>query len=157
MRVVLASLLLAPALIAACQPTSNDASAAQDGPVLSYTDAFIMAPLGGRDVTMGGIEISVTGGDVMLSGVTSEIATTVETHSMSMDNGTMRMRPVEGWQIEDGETLVLERGSDHLMFFGVEEGLAAGDTANVTFYFDVEGREEPLMLEAEADVLALGE
>ena len=154
-------LIAIPLLLAACQPATESAdtsgSQQEGGPVLSYTDAFIMAPIGGRDVTMGGIEITVNGGDVRLTGATSDAATTVETHSMSMDDGTMKMRPVEGWDIADGETLDLDRGGDHLMLFGVEPGLAAGDTANITFYLDVEGRDEPLTLEAEAEVRGVGE
>lgn len=161
MRRSLAALVALPLVLAACQPASEPADtpaeSAEAGPVLSYTDAFVMAPLGGRDVTMGGVEISISGGNATLTGVTSDIASAVETHTMSMEDGTMKMRPVEGLEIEDGGTLVLDRGGDHLMFFGVETGLAAGDTANITFYFDVDGRDEPLRLEAEADVLALGE
>ena len=150
----LAALLLAPALLAACQP----ASTAPDGePVLSYSDDFIMAPIAGRDITMGGIEITVEGGDVRLTGVSSDVATTVETHTMAMVDDRMQMRPVDGWDLKAGDTLKLDRGGDHLMFFGVDEALAAGDTANVTFYFDVEGREEPLTLEAEAEVRGMGE
>ncbi|MEM5515960.1 copper chaperone PCu(A)C [Henriciella sp. AS95] len=150
-----------PLFLAACsqasEPSETEATPAADGPVLSYTDAFIMAPIGGRDVTMGGIEITANGGDVRLTGATSEVASSVETHTMSMDEGTMKMRPVDGWDIGDGETLDLDRGGDHLMFFGLEPGLAAGDVANVTLYFDVDGRDEPLTLEAEAEVRAVGE
>ena len=116
-----------------------------------------MAPIAGRDITMGGIEITVEGGDVRLTGVSSDVATTVETHTMAMVDDRMQMRPVDGWDLKAGDTLKLDRGGDHLMFFGVDEALAAGDTANVTFYFDVEGREEPLTLEAEAEVRGMGE
>ena len=132
----LSALLLAPVLLAACQPASTGTG---DEPVLSYSDAFIMAPIAGRDVTMGGIEITVEGGDVRLTGVSSDVAATVETHSMAMVDDRMQMRPVDGWDLKAGDTLKLDRGGDHLMFFGVDEALAAGDTANITFYFDVEG------------------
>lgn len=149
----LACLLLAPLFMTACQPASTGA----DGdPVLSYTDAFIMAPIAGRDVTMGGISITVEGGDVTLTGAISDIAATVETHTMAMEDGTMRMRPVDSWQIKAGETLTLKRGGDHLMLFGVADGVAAGDTANISFTFETADG-ETLTLEAEADVRAQGE
>lgn len=145
--------LAAIILLAACQPASTGG---EDGPVLSYTDAFIMAPIAGRDVTMGGIEISVEGGDVTLTGAISDIAASVETHTMAMEDGTMRMRPVESFEIADGETLVLERGGDHLMFFGVVDGVAADDTANISFTFETASG-ETMTLEAEAEVRAQGE
>ena len=149
-----AALLFAPVLFtAACQPASTGET---DGPVLSYTDAYIMEPLGGRDVTAGGIKISVEGGDVRLTGAITDVAATVETHTMAMDGDRMTMSPVDGWDIKDGETLELKRGGNHLMLFGVIDGLAAGDTANISFTFETpEG--ETLTLEAETDVRALGE
>ncbi|MEQ9315694.1 MAG: copper chaperone PCu(A)C [Henriciella sp.] len=158
MKRYLAPLIALPLILAACsEQTKPQDAPANEGPVISYTDAFVMAPIAGRDVTMGGIEISVSGGDVHLMGATSPIATSVETHTMAMDGDTMRMRPVEGWQIADGETLDLDRGKDHLMIFGLTETIAPGDTVNITLSFHVEGREEPLMLEAEAEVRGRGQ
>lgn len=147
-----AALLLAPAMLAGC----GSSQTGTDGPVLSYDDAFIMAPIAGRDVTMGGIEISVKGGDVTLTGVTSDIAGTVETHTMAMEDGTMKMRKVDSFDLADGDTLVLERGGNHLMLFGVVDGLAAGDTANLSFAFETDDG-EMLTLQAEAVVRAQGD
>ncbi|RIJ24346.1 copper chaperone PCu(A)C [Henriciella barbarensis] len=147
----LSALLIAPAFIAAC-----GGPAETDGPVLSYEDAFIMAPIAGRDVTMGGIEIAVEGGSVTLTGAISDIAGTVEMHTMEMNDGTMQMRPVETFEIADGETLTLERGGSHLMFFGLVEDLSAGETANISFSFETETG-ETITLEAEAELRAQGE
>ena len=158
MKRFLAPVVALPLFLAACQPASEQTAApANTGPVLSYTDAFVMAPIADRPNTMGGIEISVSGGDVHLIGAESPIATSIETHTMAMDGDTMKMRPVEGWQIADGETLDLDRGKDHLMIFGLTEAIAPGDTVNITLSFHVEGREEPLMLEAEAEVRGRGQ
>jgi hypothetical protein len=63
---------------------------------------------------------------------------------------------VESFDIAAGETLNLKRGGDHLMFFGVADGLEADQTANVTFTFETEDG-ETLTLEAEAEVRAIGE
>lgn len=147
----LAALCLASLMIAACHPGTET-----NGPVLSYTDAFIMAPIGGRDVTMGGIEITPSGADVRLVAVSSDAAETVEMHTMAMEDGTMKMRPVESFEISDGETLDLDRGGDHLMMFGASETLTAGETANLTLTFETADG-ETLTLEAEAEIRALGE
>jgi copper(I)-binding protein len=147
-----AAFLLAPALLVACSPSTPES----DGPVLSYENAFIMAPIAGRDVTMGGIDISVKGGDVTMTGAISDVAETLETHTMTMEDGTMRMRPVEHFEIADGETLTLERGGNHLMMFGLVEGLSAGETANISFSFETDDG-DALTLEAEAEVRAPGQ
>ena len=161
MKNLIAAIVITPFLLAACQPasetTETGAPPEAAGPVLSYTDAFIIAPIADRDVTMGGIEITVNGGDVQLSGASSDIASSIETHSMTMEDNVMKMRKTDGFYIEDGETLDLDRGANHLMLFGVKPGLAAGDTVDITFYFDVEGRDEPLRLDARAEVRAVGE
>ncbi|WP_084399227.1 copper chaperone PCu(A)C [Henriciella aquimarina] len=154
MKRLVLSCLLAPAFLAACQPGSTGSDTGE--PVLSYEDAFIQAPLAGRDVTMGGIRITVEGGGVTLTGVTSDVAETVETHTMEMVDDRMTMRPVDGFEIKAGDTLVMDRGGNHLMLFGLQEDLAAGDTANITLTFESEGG-ETLTLEAEAEVRAVGE
>ena len=150
LRLVTASAISA-ILLSACQPAETDST-----PVLSYTDAFIMQPVAGRDMTVGGINITSEGGDVRLTGVTSDVAGTVETHTMSMEGGSMKMRPVEGFDIADGETLELKRGGNHLMLFDVSPDITPGDTANLTLNFETSDG-ETLTLEAEADIRALGE
>ena len=77
-------------------------------------------------------------------------------HTMEMNDGTMQMRPVENFEIADGETLTLARGGNHLMFFGLVEDLSAGETANISFSFQTEAG-ETLTLEAEAELRAQGE
>ncbi len=153
MKRLLPAFCLVLPLLVACQPTSP---AADGSPVLSYQDAFIMAPIGGRDVTMGGIEVSVEGGDIRLVSVETDIAEAVETHSMEMVDGKMTMRPVEGYPVKPGEPLDLDRGGNHLMLFGVSEGLTAGQTVDMTLTFEAEDG-EILTLVAEAEIRALGE
>ena len=75
---------------------------------------------------------------------------------MEMNDGSMQMRPVETFEIADGETLTLERGGNHLMFFSLVEDLSAGEAANISFSFETETG-ETMTLEAEAEVRAQGE
>ena len=72
MRLLAPVLLFSPFLMA-CQPGA-DAPASAEAPVVSYEKAFVMLPIGGRDVTVGGIHLSVEGGDVRLTGVSADIA-----------------------------------------------------------------------------------
>ncbi|MEM6534466.1 MAG: copper chaperone PCu(A)C [Pseudomonadota bacterium] len=146
------TLIAAGALLGACAPAT---APSESGPVLSYTNAFVMAPIADRDMTMGGVSLSVAGGDVRLVGASSPSIGTIELHTMAMDNGTMKMRQVEGYDIASGETLALKRGSDHFMMFELGNDLVAGETVDITLDFDAGGT--PMNLVIEADVRALGE
>ncbi|MEL6723718.1 MAG: copper chaperone PCu(A)C [Pseudomonadota bacterium] len=143
-------------LIAACSPADAPTPrAAESGPVLSYTDAFVMEPISGRDITMGGVTVSVDGGDVTLTSASSTSIDTIELHTMATVDGKMQMRQVEGFEIADGSNLELQRGGDHLMLFGVGSDVTSGETIDITLNFDANG--EPMTLVIEADVRAIGE
>ena len=143
-------------LAAACSPADAPTPPASEaGPVLSYGDAFIMEPIGGRDMTMGGLSVSVEGGDVTLTSASSPAIGTIELHTMAMVDDKMQMRQVEGFDIAAGETLELKRGGNHLMMFDVGEGVVGGETVDITLNFDADG--EPVTLVVEADVRVVGE
>lgn len=143
-------------LAAACSPADAPTPAASESsPVLSYTDAFIMEPIGARDMTMGGVSLSVEGGSVELKSASSPTVETIELHTMAMVDGKMQMRQVDGFEIADGGTLELKRGGNHFMMFGVSEDVVGGETVDITLNFEADG--EPMTLVIEADVRTVGE
>jgi len=153
-RLLLSAALLG--LAAACSPTDAPTPpASESGPVLSYTDAFIMEPIGARDLTMGGVTLSVEGGDVTLTSASSTSIGTIELHTMAMIDGKMTMRQADGFDIADGESLELKRGGDHMMMFDVGTDVTGGETVDITLNFDADG--EPMTLVVEADVRVIGE
>jgi hypothetical protein len=80
------------------------------------------------------------------------VAAKVELHSMTMDKGVMKMRPVEGGlEIKPGETVELKPGSLHLMFVGLKKPLATGDHVKATLAFEKAGT-----VAVEFDVAAIG-
>ncbi len=144
------------AFAAAC--SSADApkpSAAETGPVLSYTDAYVSEPIGGRDMTKGGVILSVSGGDVRLVGASSDAIGTIEMHTMSVAGGRMQMRQVDGFDLADGETLALVTGGNHFMMFDLSSDVQVGDTVDILLNFDANGTAMTLVIEA--DVKAIGE
>lgn len=144
------------ALAAACSPADAPVPPASDsGPVLSYTNAFVMEPIGARDMTMGGLSLSVEGGDVTLTEASSPSIGTIELHTMAMADGKMQMRQVDSFEIADGGTLELQRGGNHFMMFDVGEDVVSGETIDITLTLDADG--EPMTLVVEADVRAVGE
>jgi copper(I)-binding protein len=59
---------------------------------------------------------------------------------MTMDNGVMKMRPVEGGlEIKPGETVTLKPGGYHLMLVDIKHPLEAGKVATATLQLEKAG------------------
>lgn len=72
-----------------------------------------------------------------------EVAANLELHSMSMDDGVMRMRMLpEGIEIPAGETVTLAPRGLHIMLLGLAEPLEVGDLFKVTLVFERAGEME---------------
>jgi copper(I)-binding protein len=70
-------------------------------------------------------------------------ASSVELHSMSMDNGVMRMRAVNGGlEIKPGETVELKPNGLHMMFLGLKSRLQQGQSVKATLVFQNAGTAE---------------
>ncbi|WP_294251405.1 copper chaperone PCu(A)C [uncultured Sphingomonas sp.] len=68
--------------------------------------------------------------------VASPVADKVELHTMSMDGGIMRMRPVTGGlPIPAGGTLTLAPGGYHVMLIGLKAPLTLGTMVPLTLRF----------------------
>jgi copper(I)-binding protein len=65
--------------------------------------------------------------DALVS-VETTIADTAEIHSVTMDDGIMRMRPVDSMAVPAGGQATLEPGGYHIMLIGIHKALAEGDT-----------------------------
>jgi copper(I)-binding protein len=75
-----------------------------------------------------------------VSCVSSDAAAECQIHSMTMDNGVMQMRPVEGGlEIKPGETVTLKPGSFHMMLVNLKHPLEQGNTVKAKLKFDSAG------------------
>ncbi|MGB0901897.1 copper chaperone PCu(A)C [Halocynthiibacter sp.] len=93
--------------------------------------------------------------DDRLIDVRSEVAKRTELHThIDAGNGVMQMRKVDdGFVIPAGETHMLQRGGDHIMFMGLNQSFVQGDLLKVTFVFENAGEIEveiPVDLERQA-------
>ena len=71
---------------------------------------------------------------------TSNLARKTELHQMEMDNGVMKMRPVEnGIDIPAGKTIHLAPGGYHVMLIGLNAPLTAGSIFEITLVFQNAG------------------
>lgn len=90
--------------------------------------------------------------DDRLVGATVEGVERTELHTVIETDGISRMRPVEGFDLEADQPLVLQPGGHHLMLIGLSEPLTAGEERRVTLDFE-SGATETLQLPVRGSVV----
>jgi copper(I)-binding protein len=84
--------------------------------------------------------------------VSSDASAQCQIHSMTMEDGVMKMRPVEGGlEIKPGETVTLKPGGFHIMLLDLKHPLDAGQSLKTTLKFDKAGT-----VDVSAPVAAIG-
>ena len=87
-----------------------------------------------------------------VSCVSDDASTQCQIHTMTMENGVMKMRPVEGGlEIKPGESVTLKPGGNHMMFLSLKHSLEQGGMVKATLKFDHAGT-----IDVEYPVLAIG-
>jgi periplasmic copper chaperone A len=75
-----------------------------------------------------------------VSCVSSDASAECQIHTMTMENGVMKMRPVEGGlEILPGQTVTLKPGGLHMMLIDLKHPLEAGGSVKATLKFDHAG------------------
>ncbi len=74
-----------------------------------------------------------------LIAVASPLAMAEMHESVMADDGTMAMNAVDGVDVPPNSTVAFERGGLHIMFMGVDEPPAVGDTVALTLTFENAG------------------
>ena len=135
--------LLAAAVAAAL---GLSAPAMARGPsTIRVTDAWSPPTPPGAPTAAGYLTISNTGREAdRLVGGSSPLAAQVQLHSMTMQGGVMRMRPVLGGLAvaPGGSTRIQPGGGMHLMLIGLKRPLKAGERAPVNLQFARAGKVE---------------
>ena len=84
--------------------------------------------------------------------VSSEASAECQIHTMTMDNGVMKMRPVEGGlEIKPGETVALKPSGVHMMLIDLKHPLEQGKTAAAILKFEHAGT-----IDVEYPIAAIG-
>lgn len=109
---------------------------------LVITQAWARATPGGAKVGGGFLTIENKGTvPDKLVGVSADGAGKIEVHEMVMNEGVMKMRPVEGGlTIDPGKTVKLAPGGLHLMMMDLKSPLKQGDKMPVTLQFEKAGK-----------------
>lgn len=142
-RSLSAALLLAA--LAACskqeaEPASSAAppASAARAAVPHVEGAWLRPIVAGQSGGGGFLTMTSAGGDRLVGGSTP-VAEKLELHSMSMDDGVMRMREVPAIDLPAGQPVQLGPGGLHLMLIGPRQPLNAGDTVPLTLRFEKAG------------------
>jgi periplasmic copper chaperone A len=86
------------------------------------------------------IENKGTAADKLI-GISGDISGKIELHEMSMNNGVMKMRAVDGGlAIDPGKTVKLAPGGYHLMIMDLKNPLKQGDKLPLTLSFEKAGK-----------------
>ncbi|RXG89668.1 copper chaperone PCu(A)C [Bradyrhizobium zhanjiangense] len=134
---ILALAALSAAMFAA--PVRADDVKAGD---LVISQAWSRATPGGAKVAGGYLTIENKGSAAdRLVSVSADIAGKAEIHEMAMDNGVMKMRPLDkGLLIDPGKTVKLAPGGNHLMLQELKGPFKQGDRVPLTLQFEKAGK-----------------
>jgi copper(I)-binding protein len=114
---------------------------------ITVSGAFTRATLPDAPVGAGYLTISNAGSEAdRLISATSLVTPTVELHTMSTENGVMKMeRLPDGIEVPAGETVSLAPGGLHIMFIGPNQPFNEGECVEVVLDFEKAG-ELPVQL-----------
>lgn len=142
----------APASEATETTDSADIEAAIAPASVSIQSAWIRPTLGAnRNTAAYATLINTSATPARLIGAAVVGASKAELHNSVMENGIMRMRQVEAIDIPAAGSVSLAPGGLHIMVFGLENGLEAGNTATITLTVEGSGDltiEAPVSLSA---------
>lgn len=121
--------LLLLALLCAAQTQAQAQS-------VSVKDAWIRGTVQGQTATGAFMELTARA-NARLVGVSTPLTKTAEVHSMKMENGVMKMFPVDGIDVPAGKTVRLASGGYHLMLMNLQKPLNPGDKVPLQLTFEL--------------------
>ncbi len=131
-------------------PASSEASE-----LFAIEDAWVRLPLDGKSMTAAYFTLNtMTDAPATIISVTTPNAETAELHTHILEGTTLAMRKVDALEVPIGGSAELRPMSDHIMLFGVQEGLKEGDT--VTLELTILSGGEPVVMTVNAPVKPLG-
>ena len=120
---------------------------------IEISGAWTRATAPGQD--QAGVDLSITSKQpAILVGVSSSACKTVELHSMTSENGMMRMREVKAIELPAGKRVNLSESGYHLMLNGLKAPLKEGETVPLTLNIKVVNK-GVVKIETKAEVKSL--
>ena len=130
-----------PALAAGLIFAFFAAGAMAQGGGVEVTDAWARATPGTAQTAAVYATLVAPEGD-RLTAIATPAAQKAELHTMTMDNGVMKMRQVDGLDLPAGQAVTLKPGGYHIMLTGLARPLKEGETLTLTLSFAKGGSRE---------------
>ena len=127
--------------LAACQPgepVATKTTVDTDGTrnVITATAAWCRPTPNGAQTGACYLTLQSSAGD-RLTGVATPVSTATQIHTMSMDDGVVRMSEMTaGLPLPAGQAVTLAPGGEHLMLVGLTAPLVVGQTVPLTLGFE---------------------
>lgn len=111
---------------------------------ISVKDAWIRGTVQGQSAT--GAFMELTGkSNARLVGAASPAAKNVEVHNMTVENGVMKMFPVDGVDLPAGKPVKLAPGGYHVMLMELQKPLNAGDKVPLKLTFELANKKREIV------------
>ncbi len=108
------------------------------------TGAWVRETVAGQTASAAYVGLNSRGGGALV-GVSSPLAQSASLHEMVLDNGVMKMRPMERLELPAGRPVALRPGSYHIMLLGLKRVLHPGESVPLALRFrDRAGHEETM-------------
>ena len=121
--ITFSALVVAWSALAACTGGHS-----HDG--IEVSEARINPPLPGQTTGVAFMALENHGADDMLVAVSSPLSDQIELHTHEMEDGIMKMRRVQTYELPSGRTVRLQPGGLHIMIFDAD--VAGQDETTLT-------------------------
>lgn len=116
-------------------------------------DPWVRGTVKGQMATGAFMAITASEAAALVS-ASSPVAGVVEIHTMKMEDGVMKMRPIPRLDLPAGKPVALEPGGYHVMLMDLKQPLKAGEMVPITL--KLEGRDKAVTtLDVQAEVRPL--
>jgi hypothetical protein len=126
---------------------------AQAAEPIAVTGAWARATAGGQKVGAAYMELAAPAGTALVAAETP-VSARVELHTMSMEGGVMKMRPVEKIEVPAAGKVSLKPGGLHLMLIDLKQPLKEGSRVPITLTFQSGAAKTTVSVEAEVRPLS---
>ncbi len=124
---------------------------------ITVRDAWVRATVPGQKVAGAYMDLTSAQSVALVAAATSA-AQKAELHTMAMEAGVMKMRPVAKIELPARQTVSLKPGGLHVMLIGVKHELKAGERVPLTLTVqDAKGARSTLEVEAAVRDTASGD
>ena len=131
---------------------SSGAALAADA--VSVSNPWLRASVPGQSVAGAYMDITAKARAALIA-VESPVAGKAELHTMTMEGGVMKMRPLEKLELPANKTVNLKPGGYHVMLIDIKRELKAGERVPLTLTLqDQKGAKSTLHLDAEVRAAA---